>query len=422
MKLTIVIPAYNEEAAIAKIIERTLAARPYIAASSPVDEVEVIVVSDGSTDATARIARGYDQIKLIEFPANRGYGAAIKRGFAEGDGELCGFLDADGTCDPRFFADLCTALVAEEAAVALGSRMGPRSQMPRLRRIGNRVYAGILSVLTNRVVHDTASGMRVIRREALPRLYPLPDGLNFTPAMSARALLDERLPVVEVPMDYAERIGASKLNVLRDGWRFFQTIMEMTLFRRPARVLLSGAILCALTTLLLAAYPVEMWVTTGRLEEPMIYRLLFCSFLGSVGVLLMSALVISETLRGLEPDARGPATLLRRMIEGFVSARALAGLTLVLGPVVAWLIGPGVWTWITERHVEIHWSRVVLAGLLAFAWSQLLVTKIIVQIIRLHVARRGLAERTPRRQADIARAGAARNQSSASVAGEPAPV
>ena len=113
MKLTIVIPALNEEQAIGSIIERCLAARPAIVAHSPVDEVQIIVVSDGSTDRTARIAAGYEDISVIVFERNRGYGAAIKKGFQEGSGELVGFLDADGTCggpDRRDPASLLWAL------------------------------------------------------------------------------------------------------------------------------------------------------------------------------------------------------------------------------------------------------------------------------------------------------------------------
>ncbi len=386
MKLTIVIPAYNEEAAIASIIERTLAARPNIIARAPVTAVNIVVVSDGSTDATARIARGYDEIKLIEFEHNRGYGAAIKRGFAETDDELVGFLDADGTCDPEFFADLCAGLDASHAAIALGSRMGPNSRMPRTRRIGNRTYAAILSILTNRVVHDTASGMRVIRRDALQRLYPLPDGLNFTPAMSARALLDEELPVLELPMSYEERVGESKLNVFKDGWRFFQTIMEMTLFWRPARVFLTGSLLCGLITLLFAAHPIEMWLTERHLEESMIYRLLFCSFLGSAAMLMACALLISESLHAFNGDRRRD-TLTTRLLEELFSLRGLACVTVAFGGLIAALIGPGVWTYIVERHVYVHWSRVVLAGLLAFTLCQMYVTRIIVSIVRLHVSR-----------------------------------
>lgn len=102
--LSIVIPAWNEEAGIGAIVTRTLAARSQIMAQSGVAGVEVIVVDDGSRDRTAEIARGFAEVRVISHPANRGYGAAIKTGFAEATGELLGFLDADGTCDPVFLA------------------------------------------------------------------------------------------------------------------------------------------------------------------------------------------------------------------------------------------------------------------------------------------------------------------------------
>ena len=120
MKLTIVIPALNEEQAIGSIIERCLAAREGIIARSPVDKIEIIVVSDGSTDRTVQIASTFDEIKLIVFPENRGYGAAIKEGFESSSGDLVGFLDADGTCDPDMFTELCSALVAKGASVDSG--------------------------------------------------------------------------------------------------------------------------------------------------------------------------------------------------------------------------------------------------------------------------------------------------------------
>ena len=170
MKLSIVIPAYNEEAAIGSIIDRCLAARAHITQNSGVEDVEITVVSDGSTDRTVSIARQYEGIRLIVFQHNRGYGAAIKQGFEESDGDLVGFLDADGTCDPNFFVELCNAITEENASVAIGSRLGPQSEMPTIRRIGNRAYAFLLSMLSNQVVTDTASGMRVIRRHVLRRL------------------------------------------------------------------------------------------------------------------------------------------------------------------------------------------------------------------------------------------------------------
>jgi glycosyltransferase involved in cell wall biosynthesis len=375
MKLSIVIPAYNEERAIAATIERSLAARETIIAGSPVDAVEVVVVSDGSTDRTAEIAAGYDAVRTIVLPTNRGYGAAIQRGFAESDGDLVSFLDADGTCDPVFFAELCTALVNEDAAIALGSRMGPQSRMPRIRRLGNRIYATLLSVLSNRVVYDTASGMRVIRRDALQKLYPLPDGLHFTPAMSARALMDDSLKIVERPMPY------------EDGVRFLRTILEMTLIWRPARIFMSGAAVCFLLMLLFAMHPVEMWLTLGRLEEDMIYRLLFCSLMGMVGMTLTSAWRISERLRDFADGSAGRATVTGSIGDGLFSLAGTGVSMLLAMPLLIWLVGPGVWTYVTQRQVFIHWSRVVLAGMIVFTLCEMCVTTVVLNLIRLHVER-----------------------------------
>jgi len=145
-------------------------------------------------------------------------------------------LDADGTYPPEYFPHLCREVLAG-ADVAIGTRMaGAESKMPLTRRLGNRVFAGLISVLGNHPVSDSASGMRVVRREILPRLYPLPDGLNFTPIMSLRAI-HEGLRLVEVPIPYDERVGSSKLSVVRDGLRYTQSIVWTALGYNPVRVL-----------------------------------------------------------------------------------------------------------------------------------------------------------------------------------------
>ena len=388
MRLTIVIPALNEEGAIGSTIERTLAARARITTDSPVQDVEIIVVSDGSTDRTAEIAQAYFSVRVIVFESNRGYGAAIQAGFDAGSGDLVGFLDADGTCDPSFFAVLCAALNEENAAVALGSRLGQESEMPTLRRIGNRAYALILSLLSNRVVSDTASGMRVIRREVLNQLYPLPDGLNFTPAMSARVLMDESLTIVERPMAYAERIGESKLSVIRDGVRFLRTILAMTLMWRPARLFTVGAAGCLTIAALLAAHPFESWMRAGRFGEDMIYRLMFCSVLGTVGVALLSASVLCDNLHRLWTPAAKPRTFLATALDRLYSPTGTLGSAVAAIPLLTWLVGVGVWTRFAHGYVELHWSRVMLAGLIVVAIVQQTVTTLMANLIRFHAARR----------------------------------
>jgi len=233
--LSVVIPALNEENGITEILERILSAREALAACG-VGQLEVLVVDDGSTDRTGERAAALDGVRVIRHGVNRGYGAALKTGLAQAVGELVAFLDADGTYPPERLPDLCRAALGG-ADVVIGSRMsGMDSQMPLSRFVGNRLFALLVSLLSNQRVRDSASGMRVFRRDALPRLYPLPDGLNFTPIMSVRAL-HEGLSVVEVPIAYSERVGRSKLSVVRDGLRFAESIVWSALSYNPARVL-----------------------------------------------------------------------------------------------------------------------------------------------------------------------------------------
>jgi len=234
-KLSVVIPALNEESGIADIVERVLAVRPSLVAQDV--DLELIVVDDGSADRTAQIVAGYSDVVLVRHRNNSGYGAALKTGFARAQGEWLGFLDADGTYPPEYFPTLLKAAQAQNADLVIGSRMtGTESEMPFSRRVGNLFFANLVSLIGNHRISDSASGMRVIRRDMLARLYPLPDGLNFTPVMSTRAI-HEGIVMVEEPIPYAERVGRSKLTIVGDGTRFLQSIVWTALSYNPVRIL-----------------------------------------------------------------------------------------------------------------------------------------------------------------------------------------
>jgi hypothetical protein len=240
--LSIVIPAYNEEDGIAEIAERVAAIRPALGTHNV--ELELIVVDDGSRDHTAEIATCCPEVRLIQHQTNYGYGAALKTGFAHARGEWLGFLDADGTYPPEHFPALLQAAREQDADLVIGSRMaGADSQMPLSRRIGNTFFAALVSLIGNRRISDSASGMRIIHRDALPRLYPLPDGLNFTPVMSTRAIHQD-LKMIEVPIPYAERVGRSKLTIVGDGTRFLQSILWTALDYNPVRLLGGIGVAC----------------------------------------------------------------------------------------------------------------------------------------------------------------------------------
>jgi glycosyltransferase involved in cell wall biosynthesis len=385
--LTIVIPALNEEGAIGSIIERCLEAREGICRVAGLADVEIIVVSDGSTDRTAEIAKCYEGVSVVEFPVNRGYGAAIKHGWELGSGNLLGFLDADGTCDPRYFEELCYLAVAENADVVLGSRMGPESRMPRIRRVGNRVYALLLGFLCGRHVTDTASGMRVVRRAALADLYPLPDGLHFTPSMSARALLNN-LRVMEVPMRYEERIGRSKLSVVRDGLRFFRTIIEGVLCYRPEKIFMLGFAVCALVLMLLAANPTEFYLRNRQLEDWMIYRFVACSLLGSVGWLLLLATGLAHRAARLSRRRADATPFWSALVSGLLRGPLLAGLTITFTLAASLFLRPGLAEWFFTGQVTLHWSRLMAGAFCLLTAVQTGVFAVLMRVVAIWTSER----------------------------------
>ncbi len=233
--LSIVIPAYNEEHSIRELIQRALSTR-YDLNKIDIELIEVLVIDDGSVDQTATIVQEIQDVVLISHNSNRGYGAALKSGFAHAHGDLIGFLDADGTYPPEYLPVLCQEFQSG-ADLVIGSRMaGGSSQMPATRKVGNKFFAWFLSLLGWERVTDSASGMRVFRREILDRLSPLPDGLNLTPVMSTRAI-HEGLRTKEVPIPYSERQGHSKLNVINDGFLFLQSIVWTVFTYNPVRIL-----------------------------------------------------------------------------------------------------------------------------------------------------------------------------------------
>ncbi len=380
--LTIVVPALNEEQAIGDTITRCLEAIEEIKAAARLASVEIIVVSDGSTDRTAEIAALFDDVKVIVFEKNRGYGAAIKEGFRQGHGSLVGFLDADGTCDPHYFGEMCRIALEEDADIVLGSRLGPDSKMPRVRRLGNRVFAVLLGFLCGRWITDTASGMRVMKRSSLEALYPLPDGLHFTPSMSARAVLNG-LRVTEIPMRYDERVGTSKLSVLADGVRFFRTIVDGVLCYQPERLFLIGFTCCLLVGIALAAYPVEFYLHNTRVEEWMIYRFLVCGLLGSVGYQLLGGAALATRMATFGPrrcahDSFWP-TVLASLFSGWILRIFVA--VIVLSSLV--LLWPAVFEYVTTLQVTMHWSRAIVGAFGILLASQAIINSVLMRVVEI---------------------------------------
>ncbi len=231
-KLSVVVPALNEREGIAQVLQRLLATRDALRAAG-MTELEVLVVDDGSTDGTgqvvsqlaAQVCDPSAAVRLLRHRHTRGYGAALQTGFARARGSYLAFLDADCTYPPEELPALCRRVRFSASDLVLGDRMsGGPSGMPSVRRLGNALFALLVSLLSGQHVSDCCSGMRILPVSTWHKLGPLPDGLDFTPAMTMRAL-ERRLRLQEVAISYHERVGRSKLKVARDGLRFLRTIL-----------------------------------------------------------------------------------------------------------------------------------------------------------------------------------------------------
>lgn len=285
--LSLVIPAYNEADGIAQIIARSLKVQDALEELGL--GLELIVVDDGSDDETARIASTCPDIKLIRHSRNRGYGASLKAGFSRATGEFLAFIDADGTYPPESLPDLCRLALASHADLVIGSRMnGTNHGMPFTRKIGNLAYSILLRTLSHTHLRDTTSGMRLLPTAVLPRLYPLPDGLDFTPAMSTRAV-HENLKIVQVPIPYAERVGRSKLSVVRDGFRFANAIIWTALTYNPVRILgmIGVAALGAAAAIAASLVAMRLYGVT-ELDPIGVFALFASLLLGTFGVSVFS--------------------------------------------------------------------------------------------------------------------------------------
>jgi glycosyltransferase involved in cell wall biosynthesis len=373
--LSVVIPAYNEQGAIDAIVERVLAQRDALAADGVA--LELIVVDDGSRDATAERVARHDDVRLVRHGRNQGYGAALKTGFAAATSEWLAFLDADGTYPPEELPALCRSARESGADLVVGSRMmGTETGMPLVRRIGNGVFAVLLTLVSRRRVSDSASGMRVFRRAVLPALYPLPDGLNFTPVMSVRALY-EGLRVEEVAIPYRERVGQSKLSVVKDGVRFLRSIVWTAALYNPIGIFGTlGAAMLAVAGVL-GMPPVLHYLRYRNVPEDQIYRLFSVLIITTAGINVLVFALMSNAIFGLVPSVRTTGRGLPKRV-----GRAVASSGIALLAMGAALMLPSFVEWIRTAHITWHWSYFAAGGTLILVGLQLSIWFVLLTMIQ----------------------------------------
>jgi glycosyltransferase involved in cell wall biosynthesis len=206
LKLSVVIPCYNEEDGVREVIQRM-----------PPAVDEVVVVDNNCTDRTAEVARGLGAVVVAE--KTPGYGAAYKSGMRAATGDVIVTLDGDGTYPPEEIPRLVDDMVERRLDFLSASRfpLTDPNAMHLTNRLGNGVLTVAAALLFFRPIRDSQSGMWVFRRAALERMRLTSDGMAFSEEIKLEAL-QRGLRFGEGHIPYGARIGDVKLQKWRDGW------------------------------------------------------------------------------------------------------------------------------------------------------------------------------------------------------------
>lgn len=266
--VSVVIPALDEAATIGDVVSGLRAMAPWH---------ELLVIDDGSGDATAELARTAGA-EVIRHPYRKGNGAAVKTGIRRATAEFVLIVDADGQHSPDDARRLVSRL--GEYDLVIGAR-APGTQASLRRRAGNTLLNGLAGYLTGRSIPDLTSGFRAARRQCLHEfLHLLPNGFS-TPTTTTLAFLRAGYNVAFEPVNAGRRVGRSKIRYTRDGAGFLLILLKIVTLFSPLRVFVPISLLSFLVG---ALYGIWNVVATGRIPNGAVVLILFAALVFLVGL------------------------------------------------------------------------------------------------------------------------------------------
>jgi glycosyltransferase involved in cell wall biosynthesis len=269
-EVSVVIPAYNEEEAIRSVVTRL---RDVLQAAGLAHEI--LVVDDGSNDATAAEAAAAGAT-VVQHPQNRGYGRSLKTGIVQARYDLIAITDADGTYPAERLPELIA--LSDRFHMVVGARTGKYHRGTLVKRIGRFFFRLLSEFAAGQKIPDINSGMRVFRRHDVLPFFPLIcSGFSFTTTTTLVYLLND-LCVHHVPIEYECRQGHSKVNHFRDTLRALQIIVEAILRYNPIKIFLLLALPFVLLGML---FVLEALVAGGGAAA-----LCACVMLAAAGIVL----------------------------------------------------------------------------------------------------------------------------------------
>ena len=283
--MAVLLPCYNEEAAIADTIAGFRAELPQAA---------IYVYDNNSVDRTVKLARAAGAIVRNE--KMQGKGNVVRRMFADVDADVYIMADGDLTYDPKAAPAMVAMLLAEQLDMVVGTRQHEAADAYRGGHVlGNRLFTGLLAKLFGRSFTDIFSGYRVFSRRFVKSFPVLTAGFEIETEISVHAL-ELKMPVGEIETAYGARPegSASKLSTYSDGWRILKTIGTLYRVERPVLFFGSIAALLLLLAIVLAVPLVLTYLGTGLV--PRLPTAILVTGLGIVAVLSFFAGLILDTV------------------------------------------------------------------------------------------------------------------------------
>jgi len=275
--LSIILPAKNEAAALSELLPVLRRAQP---------DAEIIVVDDGSTDATAELCATH-AVHVVRQPYSMGNGAAIKCGARAAKGDILVFMDADGQHDPALIDRLLERL-DQNFDMVVGARDWS-GQAGVGRGIANSLYNWLASRMTNFPVRDLTSGFRAVRAAKFREfLHLLPNGFSY-PTTITMAFFRSAYAVAYEPVPVAKRVGKSHIRPIHDGIRFLLIIFKIATLYSPLKLFVPASVVFFLLGL---GHYIYTFVTAHRLTNMSV--LLF-----SASVIVFLIGLISEQITSL---------------------------------------------------------------------------------------------------------------------------
>jgi len=247
-KISIVIPVFNEERSIKRIISDLK-----IIMDSNKYDYEIIAVNDCSRDRSKEILENIKGVRLINNKINRGYGASLKKAISQSVGEYILIIDGDGT----YPIEAIPALIkySEKYDMVVGARIGKKVHIPFLRKPAKWFLKTLANYISPVKIPDINSGLRIFRKEiALKYWNLLPQRFSFTTTITLACTTNEEYSIKFIPINYYRRKGKSSIKPIQDFMRFFNLTFKLCLYFKPLRIFAPIGLVLFFTGMIIGIY------------------------------------------------------------------------------------------------------------------------------------------------------------------------